>query len=465
MSKKVDPRSALASAFQRRSLIRGGGVLAAAYSFARPFQALAENRRKRRGPSPDYGPLEEVLDGTTGLPLLKLPRGFSYFSFGMTGDPMIDGKPTPGGHDGGAVIPLDDRGNVVYIRNHELAYSANATYQYSFAPPENTYDHGQAPGGTTNVYFNERTGKYQRTEATLSGTIRNCAGGPTNWGSWLTCEETLEDPSSRSSKLQQTHGWVFDVPAAGKAIPSPIKALGRFVHEAAAVTWDGIVYETEDANSSGLYRMLPNDVHDLHAGGVLQMLKIVGHPNLDTGKGIPVGQEFQVEWVNIENPERNVYRQGADQGGAKFVRGEGMWLGGDGFIYFISTSGGATGNGQVWALHPEHNKLFLLFDSPSREVLSNPDNVVVSPRGGLVLCEDGANFGQFMRGLTTDGVIFDFAQNNVIFEKPRHGFQGDFREIEWAGACFTPNGQWLIASIQYPGITFAIRGPWREGAL
>ena len=95
-----------------------------------------------------------------------------------------------------------------------------------------------------------------------------------------------------------------------------------------------------------------------------------------------------------------------------------------------------------------------------------PDNICASPRGGFILCEDGGGT-EFLHGLTVDGNIFRFAQNNADLRAPNssHGFTGDFRGSEFAGATYSPDGQWLFVNIQSPGITFAITGPWRNGAL
>jgi uncharacterized protein len=457
---------------QRRRLMKLGAGAGAAVAFTSPFEALAHGGRKS---GPGYGDLVEAIDETTGLPLLKLPRGFRYLSFGWTGDPLEDGQPTPGGHDGGAVLE-GAYGRVYYVRNHELSYSAGGATR-PFAAAKLTYDHGGAPGGTTTVLFDERRGEYIRSWASLSGTIRNCAGGATPWGSWLTCEENLDDPiSPTAAGLQQTHGWVFDVPAKRRARPVPIKGMGRFNHEAVAVDpATGVVYESEDTSRSGFYRYVPKCWGQLHEGGKLEMLRVKGQPQLATGKNIPVGTTFDVDWVPIVDPERRdadpgkrdgqgVFSQGYQLGGASFVRGEGMWYG-NGRIYFISTSGGNAGKGQVWELHPRRDRLKLIYESPAGDVLDSPDNITVSPRGGLLLCEDGRADPQRMKGLTTDGEIFDFAHNNVVLDGQRNGISGSFTDNEWAGASFTPSGDWLIASIQTPGITFAITGPWRKGAL
>jgi secreted PhoX family phosphatase len=92
----------------------------------------------------------------------------------------------------------------------------------------------------------------------------------------------------------------------------------------------------------------------------------------------------------------------------------------------------------------------------------------VSPRGGLVLCEDGDG-AEYVHGLTTDGEIFQFAENIADL---RGGTAGksvapiNYRGSEWAGSVFEPtNGNWMFLNIQSPGITFAITGPWRQGPL
>jgi secreted PhoX family phosphatase len=462
-----------APGFSRRAFAKGGAAAAAAWAFARPFEALAQGAGERLRASPDYGELVEALDQRTGLPLLKLPRGFRYTSLSWTGDPMADGRPTPGGHDGGAVLYAGlDR--VVYVRNHELSYSATAVYPSSFAARELTYDAGNAPGGTTNVEFDLRRGSHVGTTASLSGTIRNCGGGPTPWNSWLTCEENLDFPGSGSATLEQTHGWVFEVPAVGVASPMPIAGMGRFNHEAAAVDpLTGAVYLTEDTGTSGLYRYVSRRYGRLQSGGKLQMLRVVGQPALDTNTGLVPFQNLEVDWVDIADPRRRddvagdgagVFQQGFAQGGASFRRGEGIFYR-HGRIYFACTTGGAAGKGQIFELDTYRNKLRLIFESPGADVLDMPDNVAVSPRGGILLCEDGSLVGQYMRGLTRTGQIFDFAQNNVTLSGEVNGITGDFRGSEWAGADWTPDGKWLFASIQSPGITFAITGPWHRGAL
>ncbi len=433
---------------------------------ATPFQALAARAQDGaagglRDHGPDYGPLGPVNDKSTGLPLLWLPAGFEYLSFGWAGDPLADGTPTPPAHDGMAALRF--RGNCTRIvRNHEVGAGADA-----FAPGL-AYD-PEAGGGTTTLEFDTRHGKLISAWASLSGTIRNCAGGPTPWGSWLSCEETIEQPAANNA-LTKPHGYIFDVPAVGRAVPAPLVDMGRFSHEAVAVDpATGYVYETEDAGSnSGFYRFVPRHAGQLAEGGTLQMLAFAHAPQADTRTNQP-REARPVFWVDIDNPNPanavvdSVFSQGFARGGARFARLEGAWYGNH-VIYFASTNGGNVGQGQIWEYDPAAETVRLLFESPSAEVLNAPDNLCVSPRGGLVLCEDGSGV-EFLHGLTQDGSIFKFCQNNVVLNGERNGFVGDYRGSEFAGATYSPDGRWLFVNVQAPGITFAIRGPWGQGAL
>jgi uncharacterized protein len=260
----------------------------------------------------------------------------------------------------------------------------------------------------------------------------------------------------------------------GQSNAKPIRDMGRFSHEALAVDpHTGYIYETEDAGStSGFYRYVPDRPYRPARGGRLYMLKVKGKDLVDLGAGYPNGTSFRVEWVRIAQPddpsdtmpEDFVWAQGRERGAATFARLEGCWYGRDRKIYIVSTSGGAVEEGQIWVYDPKRERITLLFESPSADVLNAPDNITVSPRGGLVLCEDGDG-EEFLHGLTVDGEIFQFAKNNVVLNGERNGIKGDFSDSEFAGACYSPDGEWLFVNIQDPGITLAITGPWRKGAL
>lgn len=450
----------------RRTLFRRTAVVAAGLALAGPFEAYAARAAgaapKAGGPKAagtDYGPLFPARDQTTGLELLKLPRGFEYLSFGWTGDLMSDGIATPGAHDGMAAFRLDD--GIHLVRNHERG----AGIPFLPTTDDATYDPA-AGGGTTTLVFDPDAGQLVRDFASLSGTIRNCAGGPTPWGSWLTCEETtLISPDGTR------HGYVFDVPADGKSDAVALKAMGRFSHEAVAVDpATGIVYLTEDSGSSALYRFTPTTPGDLTAGK-LEAMVLEG--TADTKPWTTGMQANVAKWVTVDNPDwappaLSPYLQVAPKGAARISRGEGAWYG-NGVIYVVSTNGGPAGQGQVFSLDPAAGVFTALFVSPEASVLNAPDNITVSPRGGLVLCEDGSD-KEYLHGLTTSGEIFPFAENAVVIPAGgvagKSAAPGDYTGAEWCGAVFEPkNGNWLFANIQSPGITFAITGPWKQGGL
>ncbi len=402
-------------------------------------------------------------------PELALPAGFSYSVVSRGGAPMADGVPTPGAFDGMAAFAMPN-GNVRLIRNHEnrdLPFTARLK-----GKPETAYDR-KAGACVTTLELQlsaDGTPTLVKDFISINGTSINCAGGPTPWGSWLTCEETTE---GKQIGWEQEHGYIFEIPASadGPVEAVPLKAMGRFVHEAVAVDPEtGIVYETEDRQIAGFYRFIPSERGVLRAGGRLEMLAIAGRENYDTADGQRVGVDLPVTWVEIRNPDpgtlwgedNNVFAQGFTRGGARFSRLEGCWYG-DRSIYFHATNGGDARLGQVWRYRPgstaaDGGTLTLIFESPSRDVLNAPDNITVSPRGGIVICED--NEAPFVRGLTTDGAIFDIAKNLV-------------NPTEFAGACFSPDGKVLFVNImgstvdagRHQGYTLAIRGPWETGAL
>jgi secreted PhoX family phosphatase len=470
------------STFGRRGLIAGTGIAAAAV--LSPFGALASRTAHAAPggtpgkPTIDYGPLAPVRDQATGLPLLLLPKGFDYISYGWTGDLMADGTPTPRAHDGMAAFryesPKPGRGEglangnqgfgnddlVRLVRNHEVGSGS------AFTTPN--YD-PTAGGGTTTLTFDSVNATWLESVPSLAGTRTNCAGGPTPWDTWLSCEETTH---INGDGLR--HGYVFEVPSDGShSNAEPLRAMGRFTHEAVCVDpRTGIIYETEDTGDSALYRFLPTVQGNLAAGGRLQAMKVDQGDRHETRRD-GTNTEYKVSWVDIDNPdpsndEPSTRAQAQAKGAALFRRGEGAWWGND-RAYFVSTSGGPAGAGQIFEYDPVRETMVVIFASPGNTVLNAPDNITVSPRGGLLLCEDGSRFGQQLHGLTTEGEIFTFAQNNVDLRGGTAGKSvgaSDYRGMEWCGATFGGRrNDWLFVNIQTPGITFAITGPWREGAL
>ncbi len=465
----------------RRTFLRRGAMGAGAFwMFSLPEFAARQAYGEPLSGSP-YGPISPKLDETTGLPLIQLPEGFKYWSYSWTGDIMSDGVACPNLHDGMAVVDElnsrelgeiqgdgrrpdgdDDRGGsrrLVLVRNHE----GGGGVPY-VASPGITYEQ-DASGGTTNIVFDPKNGKWVESWSSLAGTWRNCAGAVTPWGTWITCEEV---------DGLANHGWSFEV-GAEKGNPTPLKAMGRFSHEAGMVDpRTGYVYQTEDAGDCGFYKFVPDSRGRLARGGSLYMMRIRRQPNLDLGVYHKPGTTWDVQWVRIEDPEAkltSVYSQGAARGGARFNRLEGAWWG-DRTGYFLSTSGGSVGEGQIFEYNPRAETLKLIYDAPDAASLDNPDNITVTPRGGLRLCEDAAGNtfteGERLIGLNDGGKAFTFAQNNIVLTKDYNTRvrAGDYRQNEWAGACYSPDGQWLFVNIQTPGVTFAITGPWgRRGPL
>jgi uncharacterized protein len=438
----------------RRSFFVLAGASTASTFLAAPLKELYA--RQARGESIKgigYGALQPDPNG-----LLDLPVGFQYRAFSRTGDIMSDGKPVPGDHDGMAAFP-GAGGTTILVRNHELSPD-EVTKPKVDAPAEKQYD-TLCRGGTTTLIVG-RNRELIKDFASLAGTYRNCAGGSTPWGSWISCEENTSTPADNkpgaATNVSKLHGYNFEVPSSARepVNPIPLVAMGRFNHEAVAVDpKTGIVYQTEDREDSLFYRFIPNFYGNLQAGGVLEALKIKNMPQAITKTNFPVGQPMAVEWVRIDdvNPVKDTVRvEGFAKGAAQFSRGEGIWYG-NGELYFCCTDGGAAELGQVWRYVPDKSRqsggtLELFVEPNNQNALDGPDNIVVSPLGDLFICEDG-EAEQFVVGITPQGELYDFARNAI-------------NDSEFAGACFSPDGRTMFVNIQDPGITFAIWGPWRK---
>lgn len=495
----------------RRRILKGGAAAMAIGAIgslgalqSRQARAAAVGATRLRPILGPYGPLAPVADQATGLELLQLPPGFSYTSLGWTGDLMHDGQPVPDRHDGMAVLQRarpDGSADTVIIRNHErgigTAIQAPGMYDTS------RIRDGAAGGGTTNLTW--RDGRLERMEASLGGTLINCAGGPTPWGTWLSCEEIKTNEVSADGKR---HGYVFEVDAdPSKTSGQPIVGMGRFSHEAVALDpRTGHVYLTEDdRNRAGLYRYVPDDTSGrngaLAKGGRLQAARVRGRRNVDLTVA-SIGDEYALEWVDIDDPDLDnlpapasfpdidaggtlsgPFAQAWSKGALRMSRGEGMWHAGNS-IFIVDTSTGVDGdgrkghgNGAVWVLDLSSQTLRALFVSGHQLAANNPDNITVSPRGGVVLCEDGGEsadqFGPGARllGLTGGGETFYLAKNNAeltdtqIARAGKQVPEGDYRRGEFCGACWDPEGRTLFINIQTPGITLAITGPWQHGGL
>lgn len=455
----------------RRQFLWSAGLYAAGFVGLRALANQPLAKALEGSPRVGFGPL-----ATDPAGIIELPNGFRYAMFSRTGEEMDDGLLVPGMHDGMAAFAGPD-GRTLLVRNHEMEsdwFERGSPYGPDRARLDRVarrkiYDRGEglqpSIGGTTTLVFNTRTQQLERHFLSLAGTERNCAGGPTPWGTWITCEEVNEQPEAHAEKL---HGYNFEVtPSAelGLVDPVPLKAMGRFRHEAVAVDpRSGCVYETEDLGDGLLYRFIPDRPGRLALGGRLQALKIRGERGADTRNWpgtpqFPVGEPLEVEWIDLEDvdsPLLDLRYRGAAKGAAVFARGEGAWWGRD-EAYFAMTNGGRLTKGQVFRYRPspyegttresEQPGTLELFAEPNdSELVSNCDNLTVAPWGDLILCEDTSGRCRVV-GVTPKGEFY------VLAAMPVEG-----REL--AGACFSPDGSTLFVNVQNPGFTVAISGPW-----
>ena len=424
----------------------------------------------RSAARPDLGPLLPDRHN-----LLDLPAGFSYHIFSRAGQVMDDGFHVPVLHDGMAAF-AGPGGRTILVRNHEVDIGPGRDGAFGSSSellaridPAHVYDRGfgsqPALGATTTLVFDTNRQQLDAHYLSLAGTVRNCAGGPTPWNTWLTCEETEQTADDR---YRMDHGYVFEVPTTAKiglVRPQPIKAMGRFVHEAVAVDpHSGVVYLTEDRADSLLYRYVPKKPGRLVAGGRLQALAVHDLPSLRTCnwtgadaavQKVAIGEPMAVNWLDLDDIESPGLRhRGFSRGAAQFARGEGIWFGNDA-IYFACTSGGPNRKGQIWRYRPgaaegtpqeatAPGTLELFIEPNDQTMLDNADNITIAPWGDLVICEDGPE-EQFLVGVTPGGELYRIARN---------------AHSEFAGATFAPDGSTLFVNIQGAGITIAITGPW-----
>lgn len=406
------------------------------------------------GRAPGYGALAPDPAG-----LVDLPAGFSYRTFSGEGEALTGGLPVPASHDGMGAFRLPG-GRVALVRNHEIEpEDVEEDGLTPVAPvPGATYD-PQGTGGTTTLVV-DRDRRLRSHRVSLAGTVNNCAGGPTPWGTWLTCEETDEVIDGVK------HGYVFEVEPAVGGDPRPLTALGRFEHEAVSFDGRGVAYLTEDADSpfGYLYRFRPGRYlggrPDLRSPGSLSALLVPDLGGADLSSVTEAGTEFRhLRWVpipQVDPPEGSSLR--STYAATPIPKAEGTWWG-DGAIWFVSSYGrgpaaeeaenvsAAVHGGQVWRYDPVRDRLRLVVRFDPADDYQGPDNITVSPHGYAVMCTDGDDDRQFLAGITPAGGTFPLARNRLSDE-------------EFAGACFSPDGRTLFANIQQPGTTLAIWGPW-----
>ncbi|MEV6654457.1 alkaline phosphatase PhoX [Streptomyces sp. NPDC051219] len=454
----------------RRQVLAGAGATVAGIAFTGSLSELFAGTAAARGRGGSgYGPLVPDPDR-----LLDLPRGFRYKVLSREGEPLRSGEGgVPSNFDGMAAFAgRHGRGHarVHLVRNHENRPTARIRVP---AVAGLTYD-PNGMGGCTAIALDSRNNVLGERVA-IAGTAVNCAGGPSPWGTWLTCEET-EDQAGTNGYTKD-HGFIFEVdpvdPHRTGAVP--LTAMGRFQHEAIAVDpRSGIVYETEDAFQKpfGLfYRFLPakplGGRGSLRAGGSLQAMRVPGVPDLSAIQ--QTGASFGgVEWVPVPDPlakETPIRLQDFGRQGITHAQKlEGCYWG-DRSVYFVSSfarsrEGSAADHfGQVWKYEPHRRRLTLVVAfGPSTDIQlpgESPDNICLAPSGGLMVCEDGDG-AQHVYGLTRRGEVYPMARGAQNIGTPQAPEWGEF-----AGVAFSPDGGTMYVNCYTPGTTFAVTGPWR----
>lgn len=439
----------------RRELLRGSALTGAALVTGGVFSGLTLDGVAAAGFSAGPGPLRPDAAG-----ILDLPRGFSYQIVQRGGNghqsgftTYDDGQKLAGDADGAASFALDG-GRTVLVTNHELSGGSDVaervpTSHSGSAVP--TYDPA-APGGTSNIVL-DRKNRVLSIYPSIAGTYNNCAGGPTPWGTWLTCEE------STATLNGIPHGYIFEVDPNGVQTDAvPYKAMGRFAHEAVAIDpRDSFAYMTEDNDNGLVYRYVPDDSSmaygSLGRGGSVAAMN-AGIDRL--GEVKTVGATLPVSWTPVPGGDPDVIGLNSLFGRGSVTRSrklEGCWWGDDDRYYFSSANERAAGlehHGQIWALDPVESTITLVaYISSGDPLFDAPDNITVAPWGGLFLCEDGADEQYVIGCEPATGELWPFARNAM-------------GRSEFAGANFSPDGKTLFVNIQTPSTTFAITGPWNS---
>jgi secreted PhoX family phosphatase len=447
---------------------------------------------------PPFPPLQDDPHG-----VLALPPGFRYRIVTRSGNTPLDHGAgfSPGAPDGTAVVAAG-RDRLRLVQNHELTAHENP-----FSVPHvpgTVYDPGAEAAGGCTVIETDGEGRRRREWVGISGTLDNCAGGPTPWGTWLTCEETETragtawSAGGRTGTYQKDHGYVFEVlPSTDGQRPVPIKAFGRYAHEAVAVEEGGRrVYLSEDASKpNGLFyrwtaprgvRLGPGVAARLAPeAGTLEAMQILTDdggvlPDVAYVTSAQLGRPFKVRWVEVPDRDarttsvRKQFSDGQVTRGKKF---EGVYSNGRG-VYVVNSyafedadlpADAVKHDGMVWFYDYERETIQLVTYFPHQETAATgaaprfdgltfdgPDNVTVTPWGTLVLAEDGAGASHVLSAVP-GGPTYAIARNQVNI-----GTADEPEYSEFTGPTFSPDGRVLFVNIQEPGITLAITGPWEK---
>lgn len=374
----------------RRDVIRAGAGLAALSVGGRWLLGCSNVDAASSPAGGIYGPL-----GPPDANGLRLPPGFSSRVVATSGERVAATgyvwHPNP---DGGATFPADD-GGWIYVSNSET---------------------DDEEGGVSMVRF-DREGTIVEARSIISGTSRNCAGGATPWGTWLTCEEVPD-------------GQVHECDPTGAKRAEARPAMGRFNHEAVAVeTGTKALYLTEDEEDGALYRFRPSSYPDLSSGALEVMTE----------------RDGVLGWERVPDPSGTDERTAKQVGNTKeFNGGEGI-CSHAGAVFFTTK-----GDNRIWRYDPKANRLSVVYDAERLHdpVLSGVDNITAARNGDLYVAEDGDNM---------QVVHFDGHEPGAVVQVVGAGGS------EITGPAFTPDGTRLYFSSQRnPGRTYEVLGPWRR---